>query len=77
MELTPGERTALENLARKATGEDVGWINIADARALAEKGLCDRDRQGWHINADGLSWLQSAPASPSDPVLSSPIQFRP
>ena len=53
MELTPGERIALENLTRKAIGEDLGWINIANARALAERGLCARDRQGWRVSDEG------------------------
>ena len=38
---------ALENLGRKKAGEDVDWINIADARALTDLGLAepkDRDR---------------------------------
>ena len=64
MDLTSGERLALENLARKAGGEEVGWINIADARALADKGLAARDRQGWRINPEGAAWLAAAPAVP-------------
>lgn len=53
MALTPGQRAALENLARKAAGEDVDWINIADARALTAEGLAERDRQGWRITPAG------------------------
>ena len=64
MDLTSGERLALENLARKAGGEEVGWINIADARALADKGLAARDRQGWRINPEGVAWLAAAPSAP-------------
>lgn len=77
MQLTPGERSALENLSRKAKGEEVGWINIADARELADKGLCERDRQGWRINPQGLAWLHTAGAAPPDPASSEPIQLRP
>lgn len=64
MELTAGERQALENLSKKSLGEDVGWINIADARALADKGLALRDRQGWRISPQGATWLAAAPAKP-------------
>ena len=53
MALPPGQRAALENLARKAAGEVVGWINIADARALTASGLAVRDRQGWRITPAG------------------------
>jgi hypothetical protein len=77
MDLTPGERLALENLSRKAKGEDVDWINIADARELAEKGLCDRDRQGWRINPQGLAWLLCAKVEPLERSDSAPIQLRP
>ena len=69
MELTPGERVALENLARKAKGEDVGWINIADARALAEKGLCARDRQGWRISDEGKRVVGETASEPNDSEL--------
>lgn len=54
MALTPGQRAALENLARKAAGEIVDWINIADARALTAVGLAVRDRQGWRITPAGV-----------------------
>lgn len=53
MVLSPGQRSALENLARKAAGETVDWINIADARALTAEGLALRDRQGWRITPAG------------------------
>ena len=82
MELTPGECSALENLSRKAKGEDVGWINIANARDLAEKGLCERDRQGWRINSQGLAWLLAAKGEPTGPNTDQsdfpiPTQLRP
>ena len=32
---------ALENLADKKAGEEVGWISIADARALTNLGLAE------------------------------------
>ena len=69
--MTPGERTALDNLARKAAGEPVDWINIADARTLTEAGYAERDRQGWRITPQGAAALkgEAAPASPSAAVL--------
>ena len=55
---------ALENLADKKAGKEVGWINIADARALTDLGLAERSRQGWDITAAGASAL--AASSPGD-----------
>ena len=77
MELTPDERQALQNLARKAGGEEVGWVNIAAARALADKGLAERDRQGWHINSQGTAWLQTSPAPPVETVSAPPQALHP
>jgi hypothetical protein len=37
---------ALENLSDKKAGKQVGWINIADARALTDLGLAKRSREG-------------------------------
>ena len=75
MELTAGERLALENLSRKSRGEEVGWINIADARALADKGLAARDRQGWVISPDGVAWLSNAPAAPVKVKAAAPLML--
>ena len=74
MDLTSGERLALENLARKAGGEEVGWINIGDARALADKGLAARDRQGWRINPEGAAWLATAPPVPVNRTATADLQ---
>lgn len=52
--LTDGQLTALRNLARKHGGDEVNWINIADARALTELGLAERGRGGWDITPQGL-----------------------
>ena len=49
MSLTPGQLTALHNLARKQAGEEVDWISISDARALTELGFAERNREGWNI----------------------------
>ena len=77
LDLTPGERLALENLAKKAQGEEVGWFNIADARTLVDKGLADRDRQGWRVNAAGSASLLQAPSAARDSVLEAPTQLHP
>jgi hypothetical protein len=37
MTLSAQPVAALENLADKRAGKDVGWINIADSRAFAEQ----------------------------------------
>jgi hypothetical protein len=69
MALNPGEATALRNLARKQAGEDVDWINIADARALTELGLAERHRDGWKITPAGLEALKAeAPDEPPEPA---------
>ena len=75
MTLDAEQMTALENLAGKASGQDVGWINISAARALTIAGLAERDRQGWKITAAGLARLRSgsdtdvqSQEGPSSPV---------
>ena len=60
MQLTEGQLVALKNLAHKADGEAVDWINIADARALTELGLAERNREGWIITPAGKEALQIA-----------------
>ena len=57
VDLTPNQRQALANLARKAAGEAVDWINISDARALTELGLAERSREGWKITDLGAQAL--------------------
>ncbi len=66
--LSAGQHVALRNLAAKLAGEEVGWINIADARALSELGLAERNREGWRITDEGKAALQAADAeiAPSD-----------
>jgi hypothetical protein len=61
MTISPKELRALHNLADKQAGEDVNWINIADARALTELGLARRTRAGWEITAEGLAMVKSRP----------------
>jgi hypothetical protein len=53
--LSLGQIAALQNLIGKKAGKDMGWINIADARALTLLGLAERGREGWTITAAGLS----------------------
>jgi hypothetical protein len=55
--LSAGQFSALQNLARKQAGEDVGWINIADARSLTALGLAERNPEGWKITATGAAAL--------------------
>ena len=58
MDLSPGQLTALRNLASKQAGGDVGWINIADALALTGLGLAERSREGWKITPTGAELLR-------------------
>ena len=61
--LTEGRLEALRNLARKQAGDVVGWIRIAEARALTELGLAARDQGGWRITESGKAALSAlAPA---------------
>lgn len=55
MALPPGQLAALRNLASKKAGREVDWINIADARALVELGLAERNREGWVITPAGAA----------------------
>lgn len=65
--LSPRLLATLENLGRKQAGEEVDWINIADARELTELGFAERNREGWNITAAGSSALAGGgdDASPS------------
>lgn len=56
-DLTTGQLETLQNLARKKAGEAVGYVNIADARALTDVGLAQRSREGWDITAVGIALL--------------------
>ena len=69
MTLSPGELHALRNLARKSGGEEVDWINIADARTLTSYGFAERSREGWSITPAGTEALLAFDtASPADPT---------
>ena len=61
-DITEGQLLALRNLQRKSAGEDVACINIADARALTELGLAERNPEGWNITAEGQSVLNAQDA---------------
>jgi hypothetical protein len=55
--LSEPQRSALRNLARKQAGEEVDFINIADARFLERVGLAERTGAGWKITHAGGSAL--------------------
>jgi hypothetical protein len=72
MVMTPlslNELCALHNLADKRSGDEVDWINIADAQALTALGLARRTRAGWEITADGEAMVQASPEAPKRPKL--------
>jgi hypothetical protein len=55
--LSDAQIDALRNLARKKAGDVVGWIAIAEARALTELGFATRNRSGWEITDAGVAAL--------------------
>lgn len=59
--LTAVQAEALNNLARKQAGHDVGWINISAARALTGMGLARRSAAGWSITPEGIMALAEQP----------------
>ncbi len=63
MTLSESQLGALRNLKRKHGGEDVAFINIADARVLTELGFASRSREGWTITAAGLAVLGDEPVA--------------
>ena len=67
MDLTDGERRALNNLAGKGEGEISSFLNIADARRLTELGLARRTQQGWEITPAGTARLEP-PVDPDRPT---------
>lgn len=77
MTMSDKELAALHNLADKQAGEDVDWINIADARALTELGLARRNRGGWEITPEGLAVIKARPAEPGQIPRNDPIPLRP
>ena len=56
-ELNAAELHALKSLARKRGGESVPFINISSARALTDRGLAERSREGWDITPQGSALL--------------------
>ncbi|MFI4973415.1 MAG: hypothetical protein ACHP84_02625 [Caulobacterales bacterium] len=65
VDLTSGQLETLQDLARKKAGESVGYVNIADARALTDLGLAQRSRAGWYITPEGTALLarQAGPST--------------
>ena len=53
MTLSDSQLEALRNLSRKKAGAVVGWIAIAEARALTELGFASRNPSGWEITDAG------------------------
>ncbi len=66
LDLTEGQRAALRNLASKKASIDVGWISIADARALADLGLADRVSSGWRITPAGEAMMAEIGKAPEE-----------
>ena len=62
--LTLNELCALHNLHDKRAGDEVDWINIADAQSLTALGLAQRTRAGWEITAEGEAMVKSCPEAP-------------
>ncbi|MDB5480636.1 MAG: hypothetical protein JWO83_1689 [Caulobacteraceae bacterium] len=62
-ELTEGQLNALNELARKKSGEAIGFLTIADARTLTDLGLARRAHSGWEITPAGLALI----GGPTDP----------
>ena len=65
MTISDKELAALHNLADKQAGQDVDWINIADARALTELGFARRNRGGWEITPEGLALVKGRAVGPT------------
>ncbi len=70
-DLTADELQALRNLAKKQGGEDVAFINIADAQALTERRLAVRTQQGWVITEAGAQLLKDGASDQSPETPSS------
>ena len=66
--LNPTEALALGNLARKHDGFDVGYIRIAEARALTEMGFAQRQPSGWRITEAGLAHFKQFVSSKDSPA---------
>lgn len=56
-DLTDGQRNALSELARKKSGGEIGFMNIADARSLTDLGLARRAPSGWEITEEGAALI--------------------
>ena len=73
MTLSGDRLEALRNLSQKKAGQPVGWIDIAEARALTELGLAERTGSGWRITAEGEAALaRTTPPARPDNVISTP-----
>lgn len=77
MTISDKELAALHNLADKQAGQEVDWINIADARALTELGLARRNRGGWEITPEGLALLKRQEPGLTVVATTDPTELRP
>lgn len=75
--LTAGQAVALDNLARKQAGQEVGWINISAAQALTGLGLARRSAEGWSITAEGVLALADHPPLAAETIPLPPRRLRP
>eukprot|EP01037_Dinobryon_pediforme_P015026 gene15026-15165_t len=66
--LNPTQALALGNLARKHDGFDVGYIRIAEARALTDMGFAQRQPSGWRITEAGLAHFKQFVSSKDSPA---------
>ena len=77
MRLSTAQLDTLRNLSRKKAGGTVGWVAIAEARALTDLGLAERNRSGWQITEEGEALLErEGPASRPEGA-SAPLPFQP
>jgi len=67
----------LRDLFKKQAGEDVEFINIADARALTELGLAIRSQQGWVITEAGSRLLNGEGSAGAEEASTSVTPFTP
>jgi hypothetical protein len=77
MTLSPAQLETLRNLSRKKAGGAVGWVAIAEARALTDLGLAERNRSGWQITDEGEALLERAGPANRAEGSSDPLPFQP
>lgn len=63
-ELSEVQIETLRNLSRKRAGFQTGWVSIAAAQGLTERGLAVRSRSGWEITEAGQAELDRHGGTP-------------